>query len=173
MSTNRRKIPIKRVNKFFSGRDFELEIQMGREAMEGDGNFTVVLYRVDRETTQIDDLYGEASAHEINFLPPVEIYIVPIIGDPENKTYSDGYMRYLEGGNLTFVVYTQHLQELNVDITVGDYIGYPIDEDDVIYFNVSNAGELNYHNKDTIMGYKGPYRRITCTFVNEDEFKGI
>lgn len=173
MSANRNKIPIKRINKFFSSRDYGLEIQMGREAIEGDGNFTVILYRVDRETTQVDDLYGEASASEINFLPPVEIYVVPIIDKAENKTYNPDSMRYLEDGNLTFIVYTQHLNELVVDITVGDYIAYPIDELDVVYFNVTNAGEKNYDNAHTIMGYKGAYRIINCTFANEDEFKGI
>ena len=83
MST-KKKIPIKRINKFFDARDFELEIQMGREALEGDGNFTVVLYRIDRETTQSHDLYGEASAHEMNFFPPVELYIIPIVDKAEN-----------------------------------------------------------------------------------------
>jgi len=171
--SNKRKIPIKRIDKFFSGRDFDLEVQMGREAIEGDGNFTVILYRVDNETTQVDDLYGEASASEINYLPPVELYVVPIIDKAENKTYSKGHLNYLEDGNLTFIVYSQHLEELNVDITMGDYIAYPIDESDVVYFSVTNAGQKNYDNAHTIMGYKGAYRVVTCTFANEDEFSGI
>ena len=137
MSTSKRKIPIKRINKFFSGRDFDLEIQMGREAIEGDGN------------------------------------IIPIIDKAENKTYNPDSMRYLEDGNLTFIIYSEHLKELNIDITVGDYVAYPIDETDVVYFNVTNAGEKNYDNAHTIMGYKGAYRIINCTFANEDEFSGI
>lgn len=173
MAKLNRKIPIKRINKFFSGRDYDLEIQMGREAMEGDGNFTIVLYRVDRETTQVDDLYGEASASEINFLPPVELYVIPIIEKAENKTYNPDSMRYLEDGNLTFIIYEEHLNELNTDVTVGDYVAYPINESDVIYFNVTNAGEKNYDNAHTIMGYKGAYRIINCTIANEDEFSGI
>lgn len=173
MSNGKRKIPIKRINKFFSGRDFDLEIQMGREAMEGDGNFTVILYRVDRETTQSDDIYNEASASEINFLPPTELYVIPMIEEAENQTYNKESLRYLEDGNLTFIVYAEHLVELNVDVTVGDYIGYPIDETEIIYFTVTNAGEKNYDNKHTIMGYKGVYRIVSCTFANEDEFNGI
>lgn len=47
-----KKTPITRINKFFSEEDFNLEISMGREAIEGDGNFTVILYRVDRNTTE-------------------------------------------------------------------------------------------------------------------------
>ena len=173
MSKNKRIIPIKRINKFFGKEDFNLEIEMGREAMEGDGNFTVILYRVDRETTQSDDIYNEASASEINFLPPVELYIVPMIAEAENKTYNKGSFRYLEDGNLKFIIYIEQLKELDVDVIVGDYVGYPIDETETIYFSVTNAGEKNYDNKHTIIGYKGAYRVIECTIANEDEFKGI
>ena len=56
----KRQTPINRVNKFFSSDDFDLEIEMGREAIEGDGNFVVILYRVDRVNTSSDDIYGEA-----------------------------------------------------------------------------------------------------------------
>lgn len=167
-----RKIPIKRINKFFSGEDFDLEIKMGRESLEGDGNFTVILYRVDRETTQSDDIYNEADASEINFLYPVELYVLPVIDKAENKTYNAGSFRFLEDGNLSFIIYSQHLEELAVDIKVGDYIGYMVDETNIIYYNVTNAGEKNYDNKHTIMGYKGAYRIINCTFANEDEFNG-
>ena len=41
---NKKITPITRINKFFSEEDFGLEISMGREALEGDGNFTVILY---------------------------------------------------------------------------------------------------------------------------------
>lgn len=173
MSNNKRQVPIKRINKFFSFNDWDLEIEMGREAMEGDGNFIVILYRVDRNTTQSDDLYNEASASEINFLPPVEIYVIPMLNEPENKTYSKGHLRYLEDGNFKFILYAEQLRELDVDILIGDYVGYPIDETEIIYFSVVNAGEKNYDNKHTIMGYKGAYRIIECTIANEDEFNAI
>jgi len=172
MSKGKNKVPIKRINKFFSGRDYDLEIQMGREAIEGDGNFTVILYRIDRETTQSDDIYNEASASEINYLPPVEIYVLPTIDEAQNKTYNKSNLRYLEDGNLSFIVYSQHLKDLKIDITVGDYIGYPINETDIIYYSVTNAGEKNYDNRHTIMGYKSAYRIIKCTIANEDEFNG-
>tara|TARA_R110000796_G_scaffold40062_1_gene99383 strand:+ start:11545 stop:12066 length:522 start_codon:yes stop_codon:yes gene_type:complete len=173
MSTSKKKIPIKRVNKFFSREDFDLEIQMGREAIEGDGNFTVVLYRVDRETTQYDDIYHEANANEVNYLPPVEMYVSPLLEKPENMTYNPDSARFLEDGNLIFTIYADHLKELEVDITVGDYIGYPVTETEIIYFSVTNAGEKNYNNSHTIMGYKGPYRVVNCAPVNADEFTGI
>jgi len=45
---NKKITPITRINKFFSEEDFGLEISMGREALEGDGNFTIILYWIIR-----------------------------------------------------------------------------------------------------------------------------
>ena len=46
MKTNK-KVPITRVNKFFSQDDFDLEIDFGREWLEGDINIKVILFQVD------------------------------------------------------------------------------------------------------------------------------
>jgi hypothetical protein len=61
---NKKVTPITRINKWFSEEDFKLEIDLGREAIEGDGNFTLILYRIDRQLTEYDTLYGEASKEE-------------------------------------------------------------------------------------------------------------
>lgn len=167
-------IPITRINKWFSQEDFNLEISMGREAIEGDGNFTVILYRVDRDMTESDNLYGEASKDGIRFYPPVELKVIPIMAEPENKAYNkDGGLRYLQDGNLTFGIYDAQLTELKTSLSYGDYIGYPVSETDVRYFAVANDGIKNYDNKHTIMGYKGAYRSITCSPVDSSEFRGM
>lgn len=170
---SKRQIPITRINKFFSFEDYDLEVQMGREAIEGDGNFSIILYRVDRENTQTDDIYNEASSSELNFHSPIELYVVPIIGQADNQTYNPGSLRNLEDDNFKFGIYSEQLKEQDIDISVGDYIGYQVDETEVIYFSVSNAGEKNYDNKHTIMGYKGAFRTVECVIANEDEFNGI
>lgn len=166
--------PITRINKFFSQEDFELEISMGREAIEGDGNFTVVLYRVNRDLTQADKLYGEASIDGIRYYPPVELKIIPIVAEPENKAYnSNGTARYLLDGILTFGIYQAQLDELKVDINYGDYIAFPIKENELRYFSVSNDGKKFYDNKHTIMGYKGAFRTIIAAPVDGSEFRGV
>ena len=66
MQSNK-KVPIERINKFFSQDDFDLEIDFGREWLEGDINIKVILYQVDREETTIDDIYGEAAKEDIMF----------------------------------------------------------------------------------------------------------
>ena len=174
MSNNNNKIPINRNNKFFSEEDFQFEIEVGREAIEGDGNFVVVLFRVNRETTTSDDVYGEAGMDEIRYYPPVELKVIPIIEEPENRSYnSNGSVRYLEDGNLKFGIYQAQLDELKTDISYGDYIGYIVSEEDIRYFTVANAGTKFYDNKHTIMGYKGAFRSITCVPTDNNEFRGI
>ena len=147
---------------------------MSREWIEGDLNMTIILYRVDRDKTAIDDIYGESYTQEIRYLPPVELAGLIKIDSPTNKNYgSKGQLRYLESGNLTFSVHTELLDELDVKITYGDYIAYPIDETKVKYFTVVNDGSVDFDNEHTNKGYRSFYKTIICTPVNESEFKGI
>jgi hypothetical protein len=147
---------------------------MGRESVEGDGNFVIVLYRVDRTMTSSDDIYNEAGKDEIRFFPPVELRVVPILAEAENKTYNSGSgsLRYLQDGQFTFAIYEEQLRELDVDLSYGDYVGYAVSETDVRYYSVVNDGVKNYDNKHTIMGYKGAYRTVLCAAVDENEFRG-
>jgi len=95
--------PITRINKFFSEEDFNLEVEMGREAIEGDGNFTIILYRVNREMSEADNVYGEASKDGIRYFPPVELKVIPILEEAINAAYNpNGSLRFLQDGNLNF-----------------------------------------------------------------------
>jgi hypothetical protein len=147
---------------------------MGREAIEGDGNFTIILYKVDRTTSQFDKLYGEAVVDGIRFYPPIELKVIPILAEPENKAYNkDGTARYLQDGTVTFGIYQQQLNEMETDIDYGDYVGYPVSENEIRYYSVSNDGKKNFDNKHTIMGYKGAYRTIICGPIDSSEFAGV
>lgn len=168
-----KRVPITRVNKFFGDEDFRLQESMGMEYLHGNLNFTLVLYRVDRSKSVVDDVYGEASEEEIRYYPPVEFKALVNISTPTNESYAGGLMRYLESGNLTISVYKKELEQLGVDISYGDYIGYPETEDFTRYFTVSNDGRVAGDNAHTILGYKSFYRTITCVPVSENEFKGI
>jgi hypothetical protein len=169
----KRQIPITRVNKFFSAEDYRLDVDMGREGIEGDNNITVVLYKVDRQNTTTDDIYGEAGMDEIRYFAPVELLVLPTFDEPENKTYnSNGSLRYLESGNLSFAIYTEQLDELNTDIDVGDYVGYAVGPTEIVYYVVNDDGRKNWDNKHTILGYKGAYRTVNCSPVDENEFSG-
>lgn len=168
-------IPITRNSKFFSQEDFDLEVKFGRESVEIDGNFTVILYRVDRTLTSSDDVYNEAGVNGIRFLPPVELKVVPLLTAPENKAYNSGAgsLRYLQDGQLTFGIYDAQIEELNVDLSYGDYIGYAVNETEIRYFSVVNDGKKNYDNQHTIMGYKGAFRTVICAPVDYNEFTAL
>jgi len=169
-----RKVPIERLNKFFSQDDFELEIDFGREWLEGDINIKVILYRVDRTETTNDDIYGEAGKNEIRFKPPIELSVSFNYDAPTNKSYNtDGSLRRLERGNITLGIYQDQLDELGVDVSYGDYIAYAETETQIKFFTVSNDGKIFSDNAHTIGGYKGFYRTITCVPTDLDEFNGM
>ena len=171
---NNKLIPITRINRFFSEEDFFLEISMGREAIEADGNFTVILYTVDREMSESDTLYGEASKDGIRFFPPIELKVMPLLEEAENKAYNkNGGLRYIQDGHLTFGIYDAQLTELNASLSYGDYIGYPINETEIRYFSVVNDGVKNFDNKHTIMGYKAAFRTVKCAPIDSSEFRGL
>jgi len=173
--TNPKLTPVTRINKFFSEEDYNLEISMGREYVEGDGNFTLILYKVDRTSTQFDSLYGEATKDGIKFFPPTELKVFPILEQPINEAYNktQGTARYQQTGNLTFYIYQAQLTENRIDIDYGDYIGYPISENDIKYFSVTDDDKKNFNNGQSIMGYKGAIRTIICAPTDKSEFKGV
>lgn len=167
------KIPITRLNRFYDETDFQLELDMAKELIEEDGNFTVVLYRIDRVKSNADDIYGESETNEIRFLEPVELVVLPNLQEAENKTYVEGKMRYQEHGNFIFTILTQQLKEKNVDISYGDIVAYAENENSVKYFEVANDDRIASDNKHTMYGYKGYYRTITCVTVDRNQFNGI
>ena len=166
-------VPITRLGRFFGGEDYSLDVDMGQEWLEGDMNFTVILYRVDRYKTKTDDVYGEAVSDGIQFLPPVEIKGYVQISAPTNQTISKSRVELEEPGNMRFSVYQKYLDDLQVDIAFGDYLGYYETESKVRYYSVANDGRVVSDNKHTYGGYRPFYRTIIATPVNQNEFRGL
>jgi hypothetical protein len=167
------KLPITRLSKFLSNDDFDLNVQMGSEYLHGDLNMKLVLYRVDRSKTSIDNVYGEVGKDQIKYFPPMEFNGLVKIDAPTNKTYKTGLVRFNEPGNITISVYIKHLEELGVDIMYGDFIGYAESEDRVRYYQVTNDGKVVSDGKHNMFGYKPFYRTITCAPAQETEFRGV
>jgi len=174
MNDNQNLVPITRINKFFGGEDFNLDIEMGQEWLIGDMNFTIVLYRVDRLRTKTDDVYGEVIQDGVQFQPPVELKGLVQIMSPTLKELGNNSKIYQkEPGNMKFSIYQKTLDDLNVEIFEGDYIGYYESEDRVRYYVVSDDGYVKSDNKHTYAGYKPFYRTIMATYVSDNEFRGI
>lgn len=168
-----KKVPITRLGKFFGVDDYELDVYMGREWLEGDMNFTCVLYRVDKEKNKVDDVYGETLSDGIKFLPPVQFKAFVQVLAPENKNLGTSKINQVEPGNIRISVYQKHLDELNIEINMGDYIGYYETESMVRYYTVNNDGRIVSDNKHTYAGYKPFYRTIIASYVSPNEFRGL
>jgi hypothetical protein len=167
------KVPITRIGKFFGENDFDLDISMGEEWLVGDMNFTCVLYRVDRYKTKTDDVYGETVSDGIKFLPPIEFNAFVQVSAPENKLLGSTRVDQMEPGNIRISVYQKTLDDLNIDINFGDYIGYYETETLVRYYTVNNDGRVVSDNKHTYAGYKPFYRTISASPVGPNEFRGL
>ena len=167
------RVPITRLNKFFSEEDFDLDISMGEEWLGGDMNFTLVLYRVDKQKTNNDDVYGETLSDGIQFLAPVEFKGYVQIEAPTNTDYGNSKLTQSEPGNLKVGVYQKELDILEIEISYGDYIGYYENENRVRYYVVNNDGRVNSDNRHTYAGTKPFYRTITASAVGDNEFRGL
>jgi hypothetical protein len=166
-------VPITRLGRFFGGEDFALDVGMGQEWLEGDMNFAVILYRVDRYKTKTDDVYGEVVEDGVKYLPPIELKGLVKIVAPTNQKLGNSKLRQEEPGNITFSIYQKQLDELNVDILFGDYLAYYETESKVRYYSVADDGRVVSDNKHTYAGYRPFYRTILATPVSQNDFKGI
>lgn len=174
-NTKNKRVPIKRNTKFFSGEDFDLELEFAKEYLEQDANQTIILYRVDLNKTKINDIYKEAQKDEIRFLSPIELPVVYEIDDAQLKAYGNKVQKgvYVQTGKLKFTVLTATLEEYNCDISRGDYIGVQIDSNHREYFTVTNDGRVgSMSNKFTLYGTKPFARQIECASVDSNEFNG-
>jgi hypothetical protein len=147
------RVPITRLGKFFDQNDYDLDINMGSEWLHGDMNFTLVLYRIDKMKTKTDDVYGETLKDGIKFLPPVEFKGLVQISEAENKNYGNSRINQTEPGNMKVSVYQRQLDELGVDVSFGDYIGYYETEDRIRFYTVTDDGRVVSDNKHTYAGY--------------------
>jgi hypothetical protein len=146
---------------------------MGEECLLGDMNFTVVLYRIDRNKTKSDNVYGEVLEDGIQFLAPVELKGLVQVMAPTNKFLGNSKVKQQEPGNMKFSIYQKTLDEMGVEIFMGDYLAYYETEDRVRYYVVSDDGYVVSDNKHSYGGYKSFYRSITATWVSPNEFNGI
>ena len=166
-------VPITRLGKFFGGEDYTLDIGMGEEWLLGDMNFTIILYRIDRYKTKTDDVYGEVLEDGIQFLSPVELKGYVKIAAPTNKLLGNSKIKQDEPGNMTFSIYQKTLENMEVNILMGDYFAYYETEDKVRYYTVIDDGLVVSDLKHTYGGYKNFYRTIIATWVSENEFRGL
>ena len=168
------KNPIKRNNLFYSEDSYNFEMEIGKNYLETDVNQTIILFSVDLSKTNTNAIYGETKKDEIVFFPPVELNVIYEIQNGELRSYekSKNVGSYVKSGKLTFGVYQLTLEEKNVEIKVGDYVGVQVTPEHIEYYTVINDGRNNFSNEMSIYGYRPSYRSIECAYVDPNEFNG-
>lgn len=168
------KVPINRNNLFYSEKDFQYEMEIGKNYLEQDVNQTVILYEVDLNKTNLDAIYSESKSDSIIFKPPVELHVLYNVEPGELSSYdkSKNLGTYIKSGKLTFGVYQSTLDELGAEIKVGDYIGVQVTPAHMEFYTVVNDGRNNYDNSHSVFGYKPAWRSVSCAYVNPNEFNG-
>jgi hypothetical protein len=169
-STAKQHLPNTRMKKFFNEAEFNLEMTMGREWLEGDLNIIVVLFRIDITKTDVDDIYGESKNKQYH--SPVELRVRPEVTGGEADYLVPGMLKREGQPTLIFSIYNQQLDEKDVDIRIGDYIGYNDPNKGLRYFEVTDADHTDLSNDKTRMGFKSYWRKISCVMVDRDQFDG-
>ena len=167
-----RRVPINRNPLFYDAESYRLEMEIGKNYIEQDMGQTVVLYQIDAQNTQVDDVYGETRPSEIVYKTPVEIPCTYKIEQPELKAYDKdkNFGTYVKDGKLTVGVYQETLDELGVEIKKGDYIGIQVNPTLMRYWVVLNDGCSNFDNKHTMFGTVPLYRTVMCASIDASEF---
>lgn len=171
----KRKTPVKRNHKFFGPEEYGVEMEFATEYMEQDANQTVILYRVDLSKTKVNDIYREADKDAIRYLPPIEVPCVYEIQEAEAQSYDKNKMKglYAKPGKLIFSVLLKTMDELDIDIKRGDYVGVQITPETMYYWTVTNDGRVGMTaNKNTIYGVRPYFRTIECAPADNIEFNG-
>ncbi len=165
----KRKNPINRNNLFFSEQQFNFQSSIAMEYINKVINQTVVLYEVDLERTNTNDIYKEANFSNIKFKTPVELNVIYDLNQAELKTYDSKTIKgyYVKVGKLEFNILEKELESCNSDIKRGDYIGLQVTPDHMEFFIVTDDGRVNYDNEHTMYGTKPYYRTIQCSVVSD------
>lgn len=174
-SNKTRRNPINRNNLFYSDESFLFEMEIGRDYLEQDVNQTVILYQVDLTKTNLDTIYGEYKPEQLVFKTPVEIHVIYEVEPSELRSYdkSKNLGTYIKNGKLKFGVYQWSLDELDVDIKNGDFIGIQVTPTEIQYWVVTNDGRNNFDNAHSVYGTKPAWRSVECAPVSDKgEFDG-
>lgn len=158
----------KRYGLFYSEASMALDIMYGREYLKNDIGNVVILHRIDalKSKNKANDIYGQTKPKDKVFLPPVPLNVMLQIAsnDPDN----DSGLRREMVGTMVFSVYLDELDEMGVEIRVGDIIEYNMSGTTSRYFEVVNAMNITDTSEQTMAGMRAFWKKVTCNHVLKD-----
>lgn len=148
---------------FFGQAEQELFLSLGKEITQEFLRESFLLYRIDLKTTKVHDVYGESK--QKNYLPPVQIY-GRINVESTSPEYIAGVGLIRQGlGTFTANVYLKHLEELQAQIRMGDFVYHKEN-----MYEIIDDGSGNISNQYAFGGDKYFYITIKGREVNSDVF---
>lgn len=146
---------------FFTDKERRIAESCGRELIETILGQEILLYKISSKKTTAHPLYGEAKRKE--FDGPYTI---------KGRMFRDDLDVYMEGGlrkqskmDVRFMVYLKALEELGIDIDVGDYFN-----DRGRWFEIFDTG-YGHREKDYPVDDRF-YIIVFATQVTNDVFEG-
>lgn len=135
----------KGIDLFFQEKERAFFDSVGRELSESIIKESFIAYRIDYTKTNTHKLYGESKKKVYH--APVEVFgrINVEVGNPEYMT--PGGITKKGYGNITADVYRTQLQELNINIKIGDYMYFKGH-----YYEVIDDGSSNIGNEQSYAG---------------------
>jgi hypothetical protein len=153
----------KGIKLFFGEKERRFFESSGREISEEILQESFILYRIDYQKTQTHELYGE-SKNKL-YLPPVEVFGRINVEAMGPEYMSPGGLIRKGYGNITASIYVSHLDELNAEIRMGDFVYHKGN-----YYEITDDGSSNVDNQHSWGGDKLFSITIKGVEVNTDVF---
>jgi len=155
----------KGVQLFFGEAEERFFQSVGREISEKILLESFILYRINLTKTRTHKLYGESKFKV--YLEPVEIFGLVNL-EVEKPSYTGGEGLIKKGfGEFKAQIYLSHLEELKVQIRMGDYVYHKGN-----YYEITDDGSSNVSNAYAYNGDRLFYINITGVRVTKDKFEG-
>lgn len=153
----------KGIKLFFGEKERRFFESAGREITEGVLQESFILYRIDYKRTRTHDLYGEAKKKQ--YLTPVEVFGRINVEASAPEYMSPGGLIRKGYGVMTASVYVTHLDELDAQIRMGDFMYHKGN-----YYEVTDDGSSNIDNQHSWGGDKLYSITVKGVEVNSDVF---
>lgn len=154
----------KGIKLFFGEKERRFFENAGREITEEVLQESFILYRIDYKRTKTHKLYGESKKKQ--YLPPVEVYGRINVEAKSPEYMTPGGLIRKGYGQITASLYVSHLDELDAEVRMGDFMYHKGN-----YYEVIDDGSSNVDNQHSWAGDKLFSITIKGTEVNGDVFK--
>lgn len=154
----------KGIELFFGEKERRFMESTGKELVHDILKESFLLFKIDLKSTKTHKLYGEAKKKR--WLDPVEVFGRINVESIDPKYMAPGGIIQKGLGNITAEVYMSQLDELKVNVRIGDFMYHKGH-----YYEVIDDGASNISNEHAFGGDKLFYVTIKGVRVKDDAFK--